>query len=425
MMSYSSVLTITAFTVERYIAICHPIKSQTLSNLRRAVKIICVIWVLSAVFAVPYPVHTRIYYYIQYNGTYLPESLVCSIPLQWLEQMKHVFQMSAFVFFIFPMSLITIMYILIGKALSQSDFQQENRKTDKSSTKMRARNAVIKMLVAVVVAFFCCWAPFNAQRLLTSYVSVWTPLLLDIQSILFFISGILYYIGATVNPILYNLMSKKYRMAFKRSLCRCIYSQEELLELSVKSRSVLVYSDRNPKARAPQYKRQNNKHINVNDIRRSKSGSALLSFDDTNLSRCSSLYVNNNFLTRHCTNRGYDNSRSGSPNHWRSSSPSPTHWRNSPGLSPKRSGNYLTASRDNANKNSQSLNSLIKVSSTASIISFAEVKQDIYVELNNSSSQLYKRRRCCSQTESKTTILSNNMQVDTERFRNNVFLHDR
>lgn len=146
MMSYSSVLTITAFTVERYIAICHPIKAQTLSNLPRAIKIICIIWILSAVFAVPYPVHTRIYYYVPYNGTDLRDSLVCSIPLKWLTQMKHVFQMSAFVFFFFPMALITVMYILIGRALSQSDFHPKHYSNDKHSTKTRARNAVIKML---------------------------------------------------------------------------------------------------------------------------------------------------------------------------------------------------------------------------------------------------------------------------------------
>ncbi|XP_076079295.1 pyrokinin-1 receptor-like [Mytilus galloprovincialis] len=221
MMSYSSVLTITAFTVERYIAICHPIKAQTLSNLPRAIRIICVIWILAAIFAIPYPVHTRLYHYVPYNGTYLSASLVCNIPLKWLTQMKHVFQMSTFVFFIFPMALISIMYILIGRALSQSDFQPKNNSNDKHSTKTRARNAVIKMLVAVVVAFFCCWAPFNAQRLITSYVSEWTPLLFEIQSTLFYISGVLYYIGATINPLLYNLMSKKYRMAFKRTLCRC------------------------------------------------------------------------------------------------------------------------------------------------------------------------------------------------------------
>ena len=32
--------------------------------------------------------------------------------------------------------------------------------------------------------------------------------------------GVLYYLSATVNPLLYNLMSKRYRTSFKRTLCR-------------------------------------------------------------------------------------------------------------------------------------------------------------------------------------------------------------
>ena len=43
--------------------------------------------------------------------------------------------------------------------------------------------------VAVVVAFFLCWAPFHAQRLLTIYIHVWTPALHKLQSTLFYISG--------------------------------------------------------------------------------------------------------------------------------------------------------------------------------------------------------------------------------------------
>ena len=45
--------------------------------------------------------------------------------------------------------------------------------------------------VAVVVAFFCCWAPFNAQRLMTSFIEPndWTEQLIDIQGKLWYISG--------------------------------------------------------------------------------------------------------------------------------------------------------------------------------------------------------------------------------------------
>lgn len=45
----------------------------------------------------------------------------------------------------------------------------------------------------------------------------------------------LYFCNSTINPILYNSMSKKFRLAFKRTLCRCCYSSDELLELNGKS----------------------------------------------------------------------------------------------------------------------------------------------------------------------------------------------
>lgn len=68
---------------------------------------------------------------------------------------------------------------------------------------------------AVVITFFICWAPFHAQRLLYVYqVSAFD----DINNWLYPLGGCLYYFSTTVNPILYNVMSAKYRMAFKKTL---------------------------------------------------------------------------------------------------------------------------------------------------------------------------------------------------------------
>ena len=50
---------------------------------------------------------------------------------------------------------------------------------------------IVSLSVAVVVAFFVCWAPFHAQRLMTIYIKAenWTPQLIEVQNIIFHISG--------------------------------------------------------------------------------------------------------------------------------------------------------------------------------------------------------------------------------------------
>ena len=140
MTSYASVLTITSFTIERYVAICHPIKAQTLSNLSRAVKIVFSIWIIAALIALPYPIHTRVFPYIVVNGTALNDSLQCNVPFKWQTGMTVAFQISTFLFFIFPMIIISVMYYLIGANLKKSLIQSKHK------SKTNARKAVVRML---------------------------------------------------------------------------------------------------------------------------------------------------------------------------------------------------------------------------------------------------------------------------------------
>ncbi|KAK6169605.1 hypothetical protein SNE40_020620 [Patella caerulea] len=220
-------MTITAFTCERYVAIVHPMRGQKISILSRAVKVIVFIWILAGTCALPYPIHTRIYHFVTdpRNGKPISDSLLCNIPYEWIQKMTYMFQVSTFVFFVIPMTIITVMYVLIGVKLRQKEIitASVNNALVGKTAASRARKAVVKMLVAVVVAFFVCWAPFHAQRLMTLYVKreQWTPELLVVQSYLFYVSGVLYFLSCTINPILYNLLSRKYRQAFKRTLCRC------------------------------------------------------------------------------------------------------------------------------------------------------------------------------------------------------------
>lgn len=151
----ASILTITAFTIERYVAICHPMKAQTASNLSRAVKVIIVIWIVSTVSAIPLSIQFGVGYVINpYTNNSIPESAKCTIIPS--RRIPHTFEMSAFLFFCFPMSAITVMYSLIACAIrrstlnrcgSDSSSHSESDGTEfRSHRQIKSRRAVLKML---------------------------------------------------------------------------------------------------------------------------------------------------------------------------------------------------------------------------------------------------------------------------------------
>ena len=79
--------------------------------------------------------------------------------------------------------------------------------------------------MAVVIAFFVCYAPLYLQRLLLAIVQINNQLAIDspifakILAHLYVISGATFYFGSVINPILYNVVSNKYRRAFRDLFC--------------------------------------------------------------------------------------------------------------------------------------------------------------------------------------------------------------
>lgn len=88
------------------------------------------------------------------------------------------------------------------------------------SNVLKYRKQVIFMLGAVVLSFFVCLLPFRALTLWIIIVPSETILSLGIEgyySVLYF-CRIMLYLNSAMNPILYNLMSSKFRDGFLRLL---------------------------------------------------------------------------------------------------------------------------------------------------------------------------------------------------------------
>ncbi|KAG7198423.1 hypothetical protein KM043_005811 [Ampulex compressa] len=223
MSSYVSVLTIVAFSMERYLAICYPLRVYRMSGLKRPIRFIFATWAIGMVSAIPFAIYTKVNL-VEYppdSGNYSSDSAICAMLLPYMPRFP-LYELSSIIFFLVPMLVILVVYTGIGLKIRNSTRETLGpmvQGTIHGDTKqVQSRKSVIRMLIAVVIMFFICWAPFHAQRLLYVYGqdADYYP---DLNEWLYILSGCLYYFSTTVNPILYNLMSVKYRQAFKKTIC--------------------------------------------------------------------------------------------------------------------------------------------------------------------------------------------------------------
>uniref|UniRef100_A0A8C1TZY3 Thyrotropin-releasing hormone receptor n=1 Tax=Cyprinus carpio TaxID=7962 RepID=A0A8C1TZY3_CYPCA len=225
----ASSCSITAFTIERYIAICHPIKAQFLCTLSRAKKIIFGVWIFTSLYCVMWFYLSDIQQVLYRDVTIITCAYKVSRNLY-----LPIYFFDFAIFFVLPLTLATVLYGLIARILflnplpsdpkedknGQDNFSKAPKSKIKnssrcSSTTAASRRQVTKMLAVVVILFAVLWMPYRTLVVVNSFLQ---EAYLDTWFLLFCRTCV--YLNSAINPLIYNAMSQKFRAAFKR-LCRC------------------------------------------------------------------------------------------------------------------------------------------------------------------------------------------------------------
>ncbi|XP_052752839.1 thyrotropin-releasing hormone receptor-like isoform X1 [Galleria mellonella] len=215
--THASVLTILAISFERYYAICEPLRAGYVCTKTRAALICALVWFFAALFTSPILAIAEHHTVHRQDGTTFSQCLTQAVSF-W--QITFFIAIIVLLYFL-PLIILIILYSIIAKNLITAASKVVMNKTvDPYNT--RARKQVILMLGTVVLCFFICLMPY---RILTLWIIVTpTEYTEDISpekwyNILYF-SRVMLYINSAINPILYNLMSSKFRIGFCK-VCIC------------------------------------------------------------------------------------------------------------------------------------------------------------------------------------------------------------
>ncbi|CAL8262831.1 unnamed protein product [Lota lota] len=215
---YASIFFIVCMSMDRYLAIVHPLRSQSARDPRRA-RVTCgLVWGLACLCTTPT---------LLLRDTRLIEALgveVCGILYPDHHWYLGLAWMKIVLAFLLPLVIISSCYCVIGRHLLAG----AGNGVRGVSRDGRGLERVLWTVAAVVLAFFLCWFPFHCLTLLDLLRShgllggCWLDWLIENLTALTLCLG---FSNSAVNPVLYCFIGNHFRGQLGglcKGICACL-----------------------------------------------------------------------------------------------------------------------------------------------------------------------------------------------------------
>ena len=204
-----SIQSLVLISVDRYAAVVVPLRSPLIS--RKVCRCLIVgTWILAVLFCWPYLFNFNL---AEYQG-----EKRCNNQWEVIFGEKSSFGIyllsASILFFYIPFVVLVILYsIILIKLKKQAHPGEQSASAEEQRT--RRNRKVLKMTVAIVVAFFICWIPFSIHLVIFYLVPTKS---LDFCTFLvsYYVALLMAYANCAINPIICLTFNSNYRQALRR-----------------------------------------------------------------------------------------------------------------------------------------------------------------------------------------------------------------
>ncbi|XP_030644726.1 opioid receptor, delta 1a [Chanos chanos] len=199
---FTSIFTLTMMSVDRYIAVCHPVRALEFRTPLKAKIINVCVWILSSAIGVPIMIMavTKV---TDQGKTF------CMLKFpdpDWY--WDTVTKICVFIFaFVVPVLVITICYGLMILRL------RSVRLLSGSKEKDRNMRRITRMVLVVVAAFIICWTPIHIFIIIKTLVDIDQKNPFVIAS--WHLCIALGYTNSSLNPVLYAFLDENFKRCFR------------------------------------------------------------------------------------------------------------------------------------------------------------------------------------------------------------------
>ncbi|KAK7471533.1 hypothetical protein BaRGS_00035813 [Batillaria attramentaria] len=215
---FTGVFTLAVMSADRYLAVCHPIRSLKYRTPRIALFLCLFIWSVSFLVMLPIILYSTTVSHRSKDGKY-----TCAI--SWPEG-QPIPPDKAFIWYSFilgfavPVSLIAVFYVLVVLRLRHVGPNK------KSKEKKKSHRRVTRLVLTVISVYVSCWLPYWVFQVDIVFGTADPNAALKLWKIILF-NGftVLTFANSMLNPLLYAFLSDNFRKSFMKAF-KCASPRE-------------------------------------------------------------------------------------------------------------------------------------------------------------------------------------------------------